>query len=248
MASSFDMDFRAPVNFYRSEGSTRPFDPKLFEEVLLFESGTASQQRETVETLAEIYSIIIALDQVEKSYLRDGISSQDYTNTVNKLLAQYKTYLTNSENVEKEFGDLQKFKERWNLSASNAITRIERGIPVTVEHGIQDVSGASNGAAAVSNSRFSAKAVAEATGNFITVMDALKLNYKAKDQLHPLMSELLLSINRVSAQDFEHRAKLVEWIVEINKMKVNEQISDEKVREFLFDLDSAYKAFYALLG
>lgn len=235
-------DGRSPVNHYGSRNSTRPFDARLYEEMPLFDHSTTPQRREVIESLAEVYSLIIVLDQVEKAYLKDSISSEEYTMTVNKLLAQYKTYLENDE-VAKEFGDLQQFRERYSINASNAITRIERGIPVTVEHAIQGSSGGSTPGA----TKYSGKAVAQATGNFITVMDALKLNYRAKDQLHPLMSDLLLSINRVSSQDFEHRSKLVEWIIKINKMKVNETLTEDEVRELLFDLDTAYKSFYTLL-
>ncbi|SCU84956.1 LADA_0D04874g1_1 [Lachancea dasiensis] len=217
---------------------------KLLHEVPLFDHFTTARQRETSETLAEIYSLVVVLDQVEKAYLRDCLSGSEYTTIVNKLLAQYKTYLDNDD-VQKEFGDLRTFKEKYNISASNAITRIERGMPVTVEHGIrseQDTSASLSGSA-----QFSGKAVAEATGNFITVMDALKLNYRAKDQLHPLMSELLLSINRVSSQDFEHRQSLVDWIVKVNKMRVAEKLTEDDARELLFCLESAYKNFYTLL-
>lgn len=161
---------------------------------------------------------------------------------MNKLLAQYNTYL-NNENVRAQFHDLKHFRERFNIVASNAITRLERGIPVTVEHAIDNEQGQNQG-----ENKFNGKNVAEATGNFITVMDALKLNYKAKDQLHPLLAELLLSVNRVTNVNFEHRAKLVEWIVKINKMQVDQLLTDNEVRELLFDLDLAYKSFYALLG
>ncbi|AMD20793.1 HDR051Cp [Eremothecium sinecaudum] len=242
------MDSKIPSSHQGFSNHTNTSNPKLLEEIPLFGSETTPQQREVTETLAEIYSVIIALDQVEKSYLKDGISNTEYTNAVSKLLAQYKTYLTNNKDVEEEFVSLDKFKEKWNISASNAITRIERGIPVTVEHAIRDISSEDINATNSGASKFSAKAVAEVTGNFITAMDALKLNYKAKDQLHPLMSELLLSINRVTSQDFENRAKLVNWIVSINKMKVDELLSEEESRELLFDLESAYKSFYLLLG
>ncbi|SCV03141.1 LAME_0H08042g1_1 [Lachancea meyersii CBS 8951] len=217
---------------------------KLQDEVPLFNHLTTAQQRETAETLAEIYSLIIALDHVEKAYLRDSLSGEDYTVLVNKLLAQYKTYLSD-EQVLKEFGDLQEFKEKYYISASNAITRIERGIPVTVEHGIRSESDKEPSTAG--GSKFGGKAVAEATGNFITVMDALKLNYRTKDQLHPLMSELLLSINRVSSQEFDQRKNLVQWIVKINKMRASEKLSEDDASELLFSLDAAYKNFYTLL-
>lgn len=238
------MNVNYPMIANFDENNLGQFAESLSHEIPLFDHSTDSRKREKIETLAEVYSLIIVLDQVEKAYLKDSISSEDYTMTVNKLLAQYKTYLANEE-IADEYQDLQTFKEKYNISASNAITRLERGIPVTVEHAIQSNRGPT--AVAGTEKKYSGKAVAEATGNFITVMDALKLNYKAKDQLHPLMSELLLSINRVSSQDFECRSKLVEWIVKINKMKIKETLTEEEARELLFDLESAYKSFYTLL-
>lgn len=223
---------------------------EVFAHIAQLNSNLTSQQKETKQTLGEIYSIVIALDYVEKAYLKDLMSSSQYTSSVNKLLAQYKTYLSNEE-VRKEFIDLEHFKTKYDIVASNAITRLERGIPITVEHAIMDAQDTGNTTASEgtvqSKGRYHGKDVAEATGNFITVMDALKLNYKAKDQLHPLLSELLLSINKVTQNDFEHRKKLVDWIVKINKMKVEDTLSDNEIRELLFDLDLAYKSFYSLL-
>lgn len=259
----------APVNFYGTQGSTRPFPNELYNEVPLFDASITSQRKETIETLSEIYSIIIALDHVEKAYLKDSIDTNQYTSTVNKLLAQYKTYLSDDK-VRDEFKDLDHFVKKYNIVASNAIVRLERGIPMTVEHAIgddedenDDLNDNSNGKdignddtdngirhskVKIGKSKtVNGKCVAEATGNFITLIDALKLNYRAKDQLHPLMAELLLSINKVSRQDFEYRQKLVDWIVKINKMKVDEQLNDTEIRELIFDLDMAYKNFYTLL-
>lgn len=79
-------------------------------------------------------------------------------------------------------------------------------------------------------------------------MDALKLNYKAKDQLHPLLGELMTSLNAVSTQDFDGRAKIVEWLIKLNSMKATDEISDDQARQLLFDIDHAYKAFYKMLG
>ena len=213
-------------------------------------STLTSQERETKQILSEIYSVIIALDLIEKAYLKDSITNTQYTNSANKLLAQYKTYLGN-EDVRKEFVDLEHFKTKYDIVASNAITRLERGIPITVEHAILDSeeTGGSNmsGTSSQKKNGYNGKDVAEATGNFITVMDALKLNYKAKDQLHPLLAELLLSINKVTKNDFENRKKLIDWIVKINKMQVEDVLTETEIRELLFDLDLAYKSFYSLL-
>lgn len=242
-------DYRAPVNHYGSRNSTRALDSRLFEEVPLFGIDTSAREKEIIETLGEIYSIIITLDHVEKAYLKDDIGSDDYTSLASKLINQYRTYLSDAD-VEQRFQSLESFKEKWQITASNAITRLERGIPVTVEHGTSGGGKLSDSDAShptSNNNNYSGKRVAEATGNFITVMDALKLNYKTREQLHPLMAELLLSINRVTSSDFENRNQLVEWIVKINKLQKGESLSDEECQKLTFSLESAYKSFYALL-
>lgn len=237
------------MNHYGTRNSTRPFNTKLLEEIQPFDLDTSPREKEIVETLGEIYSIIITLDHVEKAFLKDDIGSEEYTRLANKLINQYRTYLSDKD-VEEQFHSLDHFKAKWQITASNAITRLERGIPVTVEHGTSgdtDLVDSSRGAASSNANKYSGKRVAEATGNFITVMDALKLNYKSREQLHPLMAELLLSINRVTSNDFENRSKLVEWIVKINKLPKEEQLSDADSQRLLYSLESAYKSFYTLL-
>ncbi|CAI4053114.1 hypothetical protein N7582_005643 [Saccharomyces uvarum] len=224
----------------------------LRDEVPLFDNSITSKDKEIIETLSEIYSIIITLDHVEKAYLKDSINDTQYTNTVDKLLKQFKIYLNsqNKDEINKHFQSIESFSDKYNITASNAITRLERGIPITAEHAISTtITAASGGNEQTSSSdkKFNAKYVAEATGNFITVMDALKLNYNAKDQLHPLLAELLISINRVTRDDFENRSKLIDWIVKINKLSIGDTLNETQIRELLFDLDLAYKSFYALL-
>lgn len=230
-------------------------------EIPLYDRDASPKEREIIETLSEIYSIIITIDQVEKLYIKDVIEDeQEYTSLVNKLLAQYNTLIANNENdpdFRLKFGSsINEFTKKYNIIASTGVIRLEKGIPMTVEH--NNVSGASGVSA-------NSKNVAEATGNFITIMDAIKLNYRTKDQLHPLLAELLLSVNRVtplqrqSAQEGQDSAmgsrsgednkkKLVEWIVKVNKMKIDQELDDKDAKELLFDLDVAYKNFYSLLS
>ncbi len=85
----------------------------LDEPLKLYES---TQQREIYESLAELYSIIVTLDFLEKCYIRDIIKDHDeYTSTCLRLLAQWNTLLKN-ENVASEFESLEKFKEKYNVS------------------------------------------------------------------------------------------------------------------------------------
>lgn len=82
-------------------------------------------------------------------------------------------------------------------------------------------------------------------------MDALKLNYKTKDQLHPLLSDLVVNLNDLidanhKMIDFEGKSKLVNWLIRLNNLgdgRLDEGESDK----FLEDLDVAYKGFYSEL-
>lgn len=75
---------------------------------------TTSTERDLYDSLAEIYSVIITLDALEKAYLKDSISEGDYTETCSRLLKQYKSNLAD-ESVAKAFGNLESFKREWDV-------------------------------------------------------------------------------------------------------------------------------------
>jgi ESCRT-I complex subunit VPS28 len=66
------------------------------------------------DSLAEVFSIIITLDELEKAYLKDAIPESDYTEICDRLLKQYKAILTDDA-VAKEFVDLETFKNEWEV-------------------------------------------------------------------------------------------------------------------------------------
>ncbi|KAF3939175.1 hypothetical protein ABW19_dt0209720 [Dactylella cylindrospora] len=231
----------------------------LDEEVKLY---TTTAQRSLHESLADIFSIIVALDFLEKAFIRDSIKEHEYTPTCFRLLGQYKTILSNDE-VSKAFVDLDTFKREYDIEYPAATSRLKIGVPQTSEHpsrgGAADHhhhqgSMPKNGITAIlgqpqhaPSAGPSAKAVAECTQNFITFMDALSLDFKAKDQLHPLLSELMSSLNNVSSGDFEGRGNLVHWLIKLNGMKATEEMDKEEARQMVFDVDNAYQAFFRTL-
>lgn len=87
------------------------------------------------------------------------------------------------------------------------------------------------------------KAIAEATSAFITLMDAIKLNYDSKDTLHPLFSDVLTKSGQVST-DFDGRNKLVSWLIRVNKMDIADTLDENELKEMLWDVDSAYNGFF----
>ena len=83
----------------------------LDEEVKLAES---AGERDLIDSLAEIYSIIRTLDGLEKAYIKDAVTESEYTEICSKLLKQHKSILSD-ETVSREFQDLDTFSRRWNV-------------------------------------------------------------------------------------------------------------------------------------
>lgn len=85
--------------------------------------------------------------------------------------------------------------------------------------------------------------ILEATQDFITFLDALRLGLLAKDQLHPLLTDVIQSVNKVTDRDFESRGKIVQWLITLNQMKATEELSEAQARELELDINSAYQGF-----
>ncbi|KAF4629459.1 hypothetical protein G7Y89_g8687 [Cudoniella acicularis] len=206
------------------------------EEVKLSETRA---ERDLQDSLAEVFSIIITLDELEKAYLKDAISESDYTEICDRLLKQYRAILTD-EAVAREFVDLETFKMEWDMEVPRATERIRIGLPSTV-------TAPSHNATTTNNNGTNGTLILEATQDFITFLDALKLGLLAKDQLHPLLSDVIQSVNKVTDRDFDGRGKIVQWLIALNQMKATEEVSEDQVRELELDMNSAYQGFKATL-
>lgn len=65
-------------------------------------------------------------------------------------------------------------------------------------------------------------------------MDALKLRMRAKDQLHPIMQELVTGYARFpGSKDWEGRSVMVGWLITLNGMKASEEITEEQSRQVI---------------
>ncbi|KAI8323403.1 putative vacuolar protein sorting-associated protein VPS28, partial [Martensiomyces pterosporus] len=198
-------------------------------EVKLFSTST---EREMYENLADLYAIIMSLENLERSFIRDSISPSEYTTECSKLLSQYKTV---SQIVHKP--DLRQFAHTYKLSCAAALHRLEVGVPSTIEHETVDISG--------NNVKHVAKTVQE----FITVLDALSLGMAAVDKLHPLLADLLQSLNSVSflPADYKWKANLRDWLIALNKMKASDELDEDQKRQLTFEVEQAYADFHKSL-
>lgn len=69
------------------------------------------------------------------------------------------------------------------------------------------------------------------------------------DELHPELRDLVDTMNRLSIipESFEGKIKVKSWLDTLNSMQASDELSEDQVRQLLFDLESAYSAFNNLL-
>ncbi len=88
-------------------------------------------ERDLNDSLAEIYSIIITLDGLEKAYIKDSIPESEYTELCSRLLKQYKSNLSD-ETVAREFVNLETFKREWEVWLSLSPPSIHSSLATTL--------------------------------------------------------------------------------------------------------------------
>lgn len=76
-------------------------------------------ERDLQDSLAEIFSILVTLDELEKAFLKDAIPEADYTEICERSLKQYRSILAD-ETVMKAFVGIEEFKAEWDVSKSGA--------------------------------------------------------------------------------------------------------------------------------
>ena len=136
---------------------------------------------------SDLYAIIKTTEKLERSYVRDAMTAKDYEPACQRLIAHYKTLW---ETVKESVPSIQSFMAAYHLQCPMGARRLaQSGMPATVEHGGKPGGSASEG-------NYTA-AVADAVGQYITTMDALKLNRAAVDQIFPLLSDLTQTLNKV---------------------------------------------------
>ncbi|CCG83909.1 protein of unknown function [Taphrina deformans PYCC 5710] len=217
----------------------------LDEEVKLYKS---TRERDTYDTLSVIFSILVSLEFLEKAYVRDSVTLELYEERCARLISQYNSGIAALSGAI-EFGSLSELGERYKLSYPLATARLSDGKPAGQP--IQIVVPTPPSAPPVPRGTSAAR-VAETVQNFITLMDALKLSFRAKDQLHPLLSDLMTSLTEQDeetedVQELQGKARIVKWLIRINQMKISEEINDEEARELFFEVEALYGEYLKTL-
>ena len=211
---------------YIAPGTSRrtPMD-----EVREFSSG---KERDTIEELGTLFTIIRVTEALEAAYSRDAVTEKKYSEECLKLIAQFKS--TESALMErKTIKNATEFMETYQISYPRATERlIKYGVPSTVIHSTHDDQG-------------TAYLSAQATQAFITLMDAIRLDQRAVDDVKPLIIALCSALGKVPSlsAEFGGTVKMTQWLLKMNKMRAVDEISDDESRQLLMELDSSYAAF-----
>jgi len=187
------------------------------------------EERESFDQLANLFGIIRAVEGIEKAKAWNGISPIDYKRECTRLIEQFKAtqMITQIDTPEK----IKQFMHDYDLGKCKMAYQrlVEIGYP-----------------AATTTTHTSTKVVAETVQHFITLMDSLRLNLVAIDDIQPLLSDLIDSISNTLIT-FEGKEKISKWFITINQMKATEELNEEQKRQMILDLETSYSSFHKSL-
>ena len=202
-------------------------DEGEIEEVELYSS---SRERQAYDDQATLYAIILATEHLERAYARDAVTQQEYVQECNKLISQFR--LAEKAALPKLNMTTAQFMDLYQMDCPRATERLlNMGVPEpggqTAQH--HDV----------------AVTVAKTVENFITAMDAVKIETRFVDELQPLLSDLMDTLTKLPdiPEDFAPNDKVKKWLQKLNGMRAIDEISEEDSRQLSMDLDSAYVEF-----
>ncbi|XP_026462199.1 vacuolar protein sorting-associated protein 28 homolog isoform X2 [Ctenocephalides felis] len=177
--------------------------------------------------MTDLYAVISTMQHLEKAYIRDCVTPQEYTAACSKLLVQYRAAFKQVQGDD--FPNVEAFINKYKLDCPAALERIKEDRPITIKDDKGNTS----------------KCIADIVSLFITLMDKLRLQIRAMDELHPDVRDLVETMSRLSLlpADFEGKLKIGSWLSRLNNMQASDELSDSEVRQLLFDLESSYDAF-----
>lgn len=150
--------------------------PELYEEVKLFRH---AREREKYDNMADLFALVSTLQNLEKAYIRDCVTPQEYTAACSKLLVQYKVALKLIQGDE--FPTIDSFVKKYRLDCPAALERIREDRPITIKDDKGNTS----------------KCIADIVSLFITLMDKLRLGELANEVKEHLDDNLFEQVSKL---------------------------------------------------
>lgn len=202
--------------------------PELYEEVKLYRN---AREREQYDNMADLFALIQTLQCLEKAYIKDAVTAKEYTESCTRVLGQ----ITAAFNLVKsaQHPDIPSFMKEYYLDCPAALQRIEEGKPITIQDNKGNLS----------------KSIANVVSLFITLCDKLQMSMCAKDELYADLKDLGDIMDRMSnlPSDFEGKIKVLHWVRELDQLSASDSLTEEQVRQMVFDLESSREAFVRTL-
>jgi len=201
------------------------------DEITLYES---QKERATYDNLADLYTIILATEHLERAYARDAVTEQEYKTECNKLISQFR--LAEKVALGKTM-TTETFMQVYQMDCPLATERLlKMGVPEQIKSS--------------DNARdYVVVTVAETVQFFITTMDAVQLDQKTVDVLQPLLSDLMDALTRLpeTPKDFIPNRIVGCWLQKLNLLRAVDELNDEDTKQLDHDLGSAYAEFTRFL-
>lgn len=187
-------------------------------------------ERERYDNMADCYSLINTIQSLEKAYIKDAVTSKEYTAACSKLLTQYKAAF---KQIDKEFVSAEQFLKKYRFECPAALDRIREDRPIT----IKDDKGNTHAC------------IAEIVSTFITISDRLKLGMKSMDELLPDLKELHETMGRLTMlpTSYEGSNRVKIWIDKMTKMGASDELDDGEIRQMTFDMETSLNEFNKIL-
>ncbi|XP_039109992.1 vacuolar protein sorting-associated protein 28 homolog isoform X2 [Hyaena hyaena] len=102
--------------------------PELYEEVKLYKN---AREREKYDNMAELFAVVKTMQALEKAYIKDCVTPNEYTAACSRLLVQYKAAFRQVQGAE--ISSIDEFCRKFRLDCPLAMERIKEDRPITIK-------------------------------------------------------------------------------------------------------------------
>ncbi|KAK7194010.1 vacuolar protein sorting-associated protein-like protein [Novymonas esmeraldas] len=190
-------------------------------------------ERQHIDYLADLFAVIIAIEQIEKANRRDLLQQDQYDATVRRLLEKYKNTVAHLQSARNPyFTTIDDFFDKYCARCPAARATIRDG-PVSSSN--------------ENNARFLARQSVECSDHFITLLDSLRLQQTSVDVLNPPLGDLLQVLGKLHLNKEDFYVRLQRWQGRLDSMNAADMLDDSATRDFAYDLERGYACLKAYL-
>lgn len=194
----------------------------------------APLERRHMDYLADMYSVVVCIEKVETASHRELVTPDQYATTMRRLEEKYASVVAHFESD----AELQRFLQQYCSEYRYATKKVEQW---------REAQARSKASEERRRATLPPKLVLEITQNFITLLDDLKLEQLAKDVVYPIFNDLCAAI-KTSPHTATLFPTLDVWMSTLGQMQASDELTPNQAREFMFELECAYRRFSDFLS